>query len=429
MFRKLCLNMPDWAPAVPQSIPAEFRHQAQQLIMLGSMQQCMIQRMRQTIDLAENPCQGEQMLKAMEACMPRGALFSRTMLDRGRACGYARLCPWCHARSEERLYRQLLDGPCAPERLSGKHMIALRTLIEAGEELQPQGVRDARNDYRCRLRAVAGRTGMEGGVIFHQVTPWMPWYNRPVEKRKIFAHLFTLLGVVPSTVVDTLEAAIKGVCSEQWLDGICETAMLPAETPHALRYLLFGSSYKFDSSELDLVADDPRNLRYGIQGAAALQPWFLFDERQAWSYAEAMQGTRLYDTFGNWRQSQAGRQQCSRKRRAKSEYGNENRQWAFEAENHRRHSDADSRRRQLVPIALPYYQKFVDAGGKHLGSPALRKAPNDAGHAISDRDARWVAKQLPAMDQRTGFEKFVAKRTLARGNQEPREEVCLQVAE
>jgi hypothetical protein len=195
--------------------------------------------------------------------------------------------------------------------------------------------------------------------------------------------------------------------------------------------LLFGSSYKFDSSELGIVASDPRKLHRGIQGAAALEPWFLFKPRQAWSYAAAMQDTRLYDTFGNWRKSQADRQRCSRKRRAQSEYGSENRQSAFQSENRRRHSDANAKRRQLVPLALPYYQEFVDAGGKHLGSPALRKALNDAGHFISDRDARWLAKHLPAMDDRSGFEKFVAKRTLdrSRGNQEPREEVCLQVAE
>jgi hypothetical protein len=82
-------------------------------------------------------------------------------------------------------------------------------------------------------------------------------------------------------------------------------------------------------------------------------------------------------------------------------------------------------------VALPYYQKFKDAGSKRLGSPALRMALNDAGHAVSDRDARWLAKNLPAMDVRSGLEKSTARRVLAkaRGNQEPCEQMCLQVAE
>lgn len=365
------------------------------------------------------------MLNAMEAYLPRGALFSRSMPDPGRACGHARLCPWCHARSVERLYRQLLSGACTPERLAGKHLVVLRTRVEGGEELDAQQVCSVRDDYRYWLRQVASRIGIEGGVILHQVTPWIPQYDRVQERRSVFAHVFTMIGVVDSSTAGTLGAAVDEAWSDAML-GYCETTMVPAGTPHALRYLVFGSSYKFDSSELDIVVNNPQRLLRGIQGAAALEPWFLFGLRQAWSYAAAMQGTRLFDTFGNWRQSQAERKQCSRKRRAKSECGNEDRQAAFEFANSQRRHDANARRRQLAAVALPYYQKFKDAGGEHLGSPALRKALNDAGHAISDRDARWLAKNLPTMDKRTGFEKLVVKRKLDR---QPGEPSCCQLAE
>jgi len=33
---------------------------------------------------------------------------------------------------------------------------------------------------------------------------------------------------------------------------------------------------------------------------------------------------------------------------------------------------------------------------------------------VSDRDARWLVKNLPAMDTRTAMEKFVAKRKMDR---------------
>ena len=184
MFRKQCLTLPAWAPAVPENIPANFQHRAQALIMLGCTHQHLIERMRASIDLAADPCKAEQILKAMEACPPRGALFSRTDLDTAHPCGYARLCPWCHARSVQRLYGRLLAGPCMPERSAGKHLIVLKTRADGGAELDAPEVRDVRNDYRYRLRCVAHKLGIEGGVILHQVTPWVPWYNRPEQKRR-----------------------------------------------------------------------------------------------------------------------------------------------------------------------------------------------------------------------------------------------------
>jgi hypothetical protein len=74
---------------------------------------------------------------------------------------------------------------------------------------------------------------------------------------------------------------------------------------------------------------------------------------------------------------------------------------------------------------LPHYQKFKDAGGKGLGNPALRKLLDAAGHAISDRDARWLAKNLPSMDTRSGLEKFVTKRKRDRESGR----TCCQVAQ
>lgn len=429
IFRKQCRETPVWAPAVPACIQGNFQHRARQLIVLGSHHQHLIERMRDTIHLAAAPCQGEKMLAAMEACVPRGALFARTLPDPGHVCGYARLCPWCHARSVQRLYRQLLAGPCACKNVAGKHLIALRVRVEGGEELQADEVRRVRTDYRYKLRKVAGRIGIAGGVIIHQATPWTLWHDQPSEKQKIFAHIFTLIGLVASSAVDSLKEVIAEACSDEAMGRDYETAMLPAAAPQALRYLLFGSSYRFRSGKHGLIVNDRRKLRSGIQGAAALEPWFLFTERQAWSYAAVMYRTRLYDTFGNWHKSQAGRQQCSRLRHPKSEYGNENRQAAFRSENNRRHDVANDRHRQLVAVALPLYQNFKDATGKNLGSPALRKALNDAGHAVSDRDARWLAKELPTKDGRSGLEKFTAKRKLAcRRDRESHDQASCQVA-
>jgi hypothetical protein len=266
---------------------------------------------------------------------------------------------------------------------------------------------------------MAREIGIDGGVILHQVTPWIPRYDRPEEKQKGFAHIFTVVGVVASGTVETLDSAVKELASDLWLDWDYETAWLPAATPHALRYLLFGSSYKFDSSKLGIVVNDPKRLEYGIPGAAALEPMFLFDHRQAWSYAAAMQGTRLYDTFGTWRPTQAGGERSSPKRGTKRGKTNSE-----------RHYEAYDRHRQLAKLALPFYQNFKDHGGKRLGSPALRKAMNEAGHAVSDRDARWLAKNLPAMDRRSPQEKSEARWSLdmSRRSTVQFEKVVLQAA-
>jgi hypothetical protein len=410
MFRKQCLTLPAWAPAVAEHIPAHFQNRAQALIMLGCSHQLLIEKMRANIDLAGDPDRAEQMLKAMEACPPRGALFSRTDLDTAHPCGYARLCPWCHARSVQRLYGRLLAGPCMPERLAGKHLIVLKTRADGGAELDAPQVRGVRNDYRYRLRCVAHKLGIEGGVILHQVTPWIPRYNRPEQKRKIFAHEFAMVGVADISGIENIGRTTRELCDD-WMIGEHELMLLPGSLPEALRYSLHGTAYKFDSSEIGLLVRDPKTVLYGIQGAAALQPMFLFDGQQAWSYVEAMKGTRLYDTFGNWRESQAEQKSCSPKPRVQSECGEECRKWAFESENDRKHRDAERRRRQLAAVALPYYRKFRDAGGKHLGRPALCKMLSEAGHVVSDWDARWLVKNLPAMDKPAAFEKSVARRT------------------
>ena len=116
------------------------------------------------------------------------------------------------------------------------------------------------------LRRMARKIGIEGGVILHQVTPWIPWYDRPSEKRKVFANVFTMLGVVDGSGVNRLDETIEYACSN--MDH--NTIRLPADTPQSLRYLLFGSSYKFDSSDLDIVVNQPKNLRLRHPGCGSL---------------------------------------------------------------------------------------------------------------------------------------------------------------
>ena len=428
MFRKQCLAMPAWAPALPENIPENFQHRAQELIMLGSHQQYLIEKMRDTIYLAADRCQGEKMLNAMEACVPRGAFFARTTLDSGHACGYARLCPWCHARSVQRLYRQLLAGPCTPERLAGKHLIVFRTRVEAGEELHADEAREARGEYRYKLRCMARDIGIEGGVILHQVTPWIPRYDRPEEKQKGFAHIFTMIGVVRQQHGRDARRCHKGV----WLQTYGSTGTMkphgcppPRRMPSATcssGHPTSSTAANSESSSMtrkgcNMASRVPRHWSRGFSSISSRHGLTQQPCKEPGSMtALAIGGSRRPDA-SNARGFDA----------TKSKYGNENRQMAFQGENNRRCHDANARRRQLIAVALPCYKTLKDIVGKPPGSPALRKALHEAGHVVSDRDARWLAKYLPAKaaevipavkSARPGLENFIAQQTLHqfRGN-------------
>jgi hypothetical protein len=72
------------------------------------------------------------LLLSLAACRPVGALLEwqgKQVRKHDYACGYARVCPWCHGRAVAALYRRLMDGPCRPGRLQGRHLIRLRLRI------------------------------------------------------------------------------------------------------------------------------------------------------------------------------------------------------------------------------------------------------------------------------------------------------------
>jgi hypothetical protein len=113
-FRDCAAELPPWAPSLPKGWPDKFTQQGQQLVMLGLSQQQLLSKLRRSINLSEDEDQATKMLDAMEDCMPIGALFEhRNKFDHGRHCGYSKMCPWCHARNVDRIYRRLMEGPCS----------------------------------------------------------------------------------------------------------------------------------------------------------------------------------------------------------------------------------------------------------------------------------------------------------------------------
>ena len=260
---------------------------------------------------------------------------------------------------------------------------------------------------------VANQIGIEGGAIMHQVTPWMPRYDRPSEKRKIFAHVFAMFGVVDSSGIEYVDRTTSTSCDDQMLGGDYELMMLPATNAagpalSALRNVATSSTpansvFSLGTRRPCSTASRVRppcsrgscstNSRHGPTWPRCREPGFTTRSAPGVKRRPSRNVARISDA-------------------TKSEDGDELRQGACQCENFHKHRDREDRRRELAVIALPFFQKFKDAGGKHLGSPALRKMLSEAGHNISDRDARWLAKNLPSMDKRTVREKAFAVWTL-----------------
>ena len=144
-----------------------------------------------------------------------------------------------------------------------------------------------------------------------------------------------------------------------------------------------------------------RFTKFGIPGAASLQPWFLFDETQAWSYLQATAGTRLYDTFGTWRGNPQGISRGTANRETVARI-TEDRQperishaMAFRHANDERKYEAGNRRTGLMRKAETVFRNLKSKMGRNPGSKVLQTAMSVAGYAISDRDSRWLVNQLP----------------------------------
>ena len=395
LFRKYCRGDGGWTPTLPSDWPKKFTRQGHSLTVLGSMHQHFLDRLRESIPLDDDG-HAERMLGAMQDCMPMGALVGRRDdNDRGRPCGYSKLCPWCHARNVERIYRRLVAGPCSEARLEGKRLVLVRlggydTTCGGGSVLDRTEVQSLRESSKQSAKSIVNDLGIEGGIIFHQFGPKRVYGPRCKVVDEAFSEEVVMVGESKSITPEKLA---------EYEDSGYDMLLLPADTPHALRYFLFGTSYKFpvESIEgLDIISrcSDkdriPLFTKYGIPGAASLQPWFLFNETQAWSYLDVTAGTRLCDTFGTWRKNgrTAAKTETEKGRRVSPEQ-------ALHHANKERKNEAGDRRAGLMPKAERVFRTLRAEKGRNPGSTALRAALAAAGLAISDRDSRWLVKQMP----------------------------------
>lgn len=362
-------------------------------------------------------------------------------------CGLARLCPWCHGRKALALHRRIEQGPLAG--VTGGHLVLARATIwseSMGDRigsgrfwqnpggpgphwylqenvllppnfnrvLFPEYVRYVREEVAGDLVRQATGFGVRGGLVAYQVGPHLT-----DEGLRQFRHELALLGELPADGgggTRCLETELGQRCGPQgslrlvtFEDGRekCLTRfrwyMLPAGVNGALRFLLAGTSLNYPLHELGLVAcqeDWEVELRYGIDGALALQPAFMFDPIQWWSYEGQTRGMQLYSPFGTWRCALGGQERkgpgptehlgLARRARLKGRR-------ALRQANAGRKHEAEQRRAGLLARARPLWGQ-LRSQPKSAGRPALRGPLRELllaeGVEASARDLRWLVQKL-----------------------------------
>ena len=159
------------------------------------------------------------------------------------------------------------------------------------------------------------------------------------------------------------------------------------EDPQALRLLLAGPPYQMSSSAGPLYRnwEDARGPG-DHSGALRLMPRFLAGPPQWWSHFEATRGSKLYSTFGTWKEALGRAAGGARRRQAPLDRHNE--------ESRR---EALARQRKLLVAARPIYAGLAAEKGRKPGHSALREAlAHHLGRGVSERDARWLVKEMGA---------------------------------
>jgi hypothetical protein len=432
LFHRMTTEPAPWIKARVEGLPHRFHRQAVQHTVLDFMHRQLIGRLWRGLEGLQGPLEPDSrmlfngydygLLLSLAACRPVGARLE-WQGKQGRthdyACGYARVCPWCHGRAVAALYRRLVDGPCRPGRLQGRHLVRVRLRVGNGElaNHQPYLAYAKRNglDLGAIYAAVLGRTGIlvkdevrlvrkfwlerlvvhliaacgvEGGIWTFQVEPFL---NRRDDEDGEPQYRFEL-NVIGETARDGNYRRRPIVGLDHIFAVAVEIDEAPADDPQALRRLLAGTPYKpgpnrpvGQSNKLHHSSEQ------GLSGALRLVPWFLVDESkwdfggQWWSHYEATRGSRLFSAFGSWREgsSARGKEAAEARRREPLKAHN---QW-----NQRR---AWRRREELLAEARDNYGDLVERSVRKPGHNALRKAMTRNNFIVSERDARWLVKAL-----------------------------------
>jgi hypothetical protein len=244
-------------------------------------------------------------------------------------------------------------------------------VINPYRALQRPNVKLVRTQVGDWLRSTAQRFGMTGGVLVYQVGPYRD------SNRNCFLHQLAVLGEVDGSASENmtrLDDCIGVVGGQPPATSVGSEIVptnwvyLPA-TPQNFRYLLFGTPWNYPVDNLGATHSPQLPLRGGLQGVAALEPHFMFDPVQFWSYFEATRGIRHWTLFGSWKTGRVSAQPATSPRRLPTESGRRGvlrRRRVLQTVNQERRQTADQRRECLLaatqPILPPAWQASLAEG-------------------------------------------------------------------
>jgi len=322
-------------------------------------------------------------------------------------------CPWCLARRvvklHGRLQRTVLDNP------AGKHLILLRASLPVNRfplgmddgHLRRADIDSVRRYFGEKLRALAAKLGIEGGLLTYQVGPAIADVGEHLsEQVESFRHQLNLLGEVEfRSDRHRQEVYTKlgiGDPDANWIvmwqsREVCwtiDSVVMPADDPQTLRILLAGSAARYQPRfPVDVAGTRlfrEKSVRDGIPGAFAMEPLFMLDRARWYDYMMATRGLRMYDTFGSWREA------------LKDDDGDEpiltGKERIMRKLNITKQVAATARRRTLLAVAQPLWNQVMKSTPSGRGRPAHRRrladSLRDAGLDISMRDLKWLVKEL-----------------------------------
>ncbi len=248
------------------------------------------------------------------ACRPVGLAMAWHEHDGRRhdyLCWRNRQCPWCHCRKVVRLYLKLVAGACDPREGRNKLLVMAKIRVEEdqveSDTLTPALVARASDRWKPELLQFGRRLGMVGGMLSHQVGPFVAAGSGAIAS---FRHEISLLaegrcevgGKWSQAGFDRVGelAGFGGTASPQPFLSVeagnraipVEVTAMPMASRMATRWLLAGSAGHpmwGDPSRVTIGRNagsrthEGNHAAYqgvGVDGALALQPTFLYTFQQ-----------------------------------------------------------------------------------------------------------------------------------------------------
>ncbi len=438
-FRRY-LNRPEsWMEALVAHLPnTRDRRQALQCVVLDYLHKLHLARLFPALsDPWGEEDEETKLFRRVWRCAPYTVQVVRRNGGRKnvRGCGYARLCPWCHARKVVQLYHCLSDGPmknpnleylflgkCVPfaEPMGGvdgsRHQADWQDY--AGGEVRghwgryygrdPERLARTREVLAKALMGQAADIGLRDGMWTHQLG------SAQLENgQRTFLHDVALIAQVDEDVMDRMPRDKEGkvfwggneVTGLPNVDAHLEVRWLalPVCKPAALRIALAGSSMKYSVAKQGLPEEWFRNeggYSTGVSGALSWQPTFLLDDQMWFAYERATRNQKLYRPFGSWGKSLARATQESRTttdRKFGRAQANRLARDQQQKENGRQ-AQVAARRDELFKVAQELWPQALSRPTTGKGRPPHRATLDgllrERGVVASQRDLSWAMSRL-----------------------------------